>query len=75
MNNFKNLWYNKPMKHTKLTFVVILQFVNQTLEDLKKFNLTLVADQSDINLGYFTVTGTQFDISEFRHFLSGQKNI
>jgi hypothetical protein len=56
-----------------LTFVILLEYVNQTLEDLKTFNLALVDDKSDLNLGYFTVEGSHHSIKEFTQFLNGSK--
>lgn len=60
---------------TKLSFVVILEFVNITIENINTFGLKIDHDQSDLELGYFTVYGTPHLIKEFRQFLNGTPNI
>jgi len=64
------MWYNGSMNNTKHSFVVLLEYVNLTLEDISDFNVTLVPDESDLELGYFTVQGTPDSISELKEFLN-----
>lgn len=59
----------------KFSFVVLLDYVTLTLEDLFTFGLTLNEDESDLNLGYFTVEGENQSIQEFRSFLRGSTYI
>ena len=59
------------MNKAKLSFVVLLQYVNLTLEDLNTFGLNLIENESDLELGYFTVEGENQSIKEFRSFLYG----
>lgn len=56
---------------TKLSFVVLLDFVNTTIEDINTFGLKIDHDQSDLELGYFTIIGTPQRINEFRQFIHG----
>ena len=60
------------MNKAKLSFVVLLQYVNLTLEDLNTFGLNLIENESDLELGYFTVEGENQSIKEFRSFLNGE---
>ena len=55
----------------KFSFVVLLDYINQTLEDLNTFNLTLIENESDITLGYFTVQGESESIQNLKSFLNG----
>ena len=59
------------MNTTKLSFVVLLEFVNITLEDINTFGLKIIENETDIELGYFTVEGENKLIKEFRSFLYG----
>lgn len=59
----------------KYSFVVLLQFVNLTLEDLNTFGLQIVEDESDLDLGYFTITGSSFLVTEFKKFIQGSSYI
>lgn len=60
---------------TKLSFVVLLEYVNTTIEDINTFGLKIDHDQSDLELGYFTIYGTPHLIKEFRQFLNGSNKI
>ena len=64
------LWYNGSMNTTKYSFVVLLEYVNLTLEDLNTFNLSLDPDESDLELGYFTVRGDPESILDFKRFMN-----
>jgi hypothetical protein len=61
------------MNKTKLTFVVLLEYVNLTLEDVYTFGLTLNEDESDLELGYFTVEGDTESIQSFQSFMNGSE--
>lgn len=61
------------MNKTKLSFVVLLQYVNLTLEDLYTFGLTLIENESDLDLGYFTVEGETESIQSFKSFINGSE--
>ena len=55
----------------KFSFVVGLQYVNDTIEDLYEQGLQIIEDESDFALGYFTVQGTTENLNEFKAFLNG----
>jgi hypothetical protein len=59
------------MNKAKHSFVVLLEYVNLTLEDLYTFGLNLIENESDLDLGYFTVEGENQSIQEFKSFLNG----
>ncbi len=63
------------MNKTQYSFVVLLQFVNLTLNDLYTFGLTLIENESDLDLGYFTIEGETESIKEFRNFIQGNSYI
>lgn len=56
---------------SKFSFVVLLDYINQTLEDLKTFDLNLIENESDLILGYFTVEGETESINNLKSFLNG----
>lgn len=60
---------------SKLTFVVLLKYVDITVEDVKRLGLEIVKQESDLNVGYFTIQGDPDVIQEFKLFLNGLKNI
>ena len=60
--------YNRSMK--KLSFVVLLKLVPETMENIKTFGLLVLEDESDIELGYFTVYGHTKNIEKFQLFLN-----
>lgn len=53
----------------KFSFVVLLDYVSETVTDLFTFNLSIVQTESDLELGYFTVQGETESINEFKSFL------
>ena len=59
------------MNKAKLSFVVLLEYVNLTLEDVYTFGLNLIEDESDLDLGYFTIEGESESIQSFIRFLNG----
>lgn len=59
------------MNKTQYSFVVLLEFVNLTLEDVYTFGLTLNENESDLDVGYFTVEGESESINEFKGFMEG----
>ena len=60
---------------SKFTFVVLLDYVSETVTDLFTFNLSIVQTESDLELGYFTVEGETESINEFRNFIRGNSYI
>lgn len=63
------------MNKSKYSFVILLQYVNLTLEDLYTFGLQLIENESDLDLGYFTVQGETESINEFKSFINGNSYI
>ena len=61
------------MNKTQYSFVVLLEYVNLTLEDLYTFGLTLNENESDLELGYFTVEGETESIQSFKSFINGSE--
>lgn len=61
------------MNTSKHSFVVLLQYVNLTLEDLNTFGLTLIENESDLDLGYFSIQGESESIQFYKDFLNGIK--
>ena len=61
------------MNKAKTSFVVLLEYVNLTLEDVYTFGLTLNEDESDLELGYFTVEGDTESIQSFKSFMNGSE--
>jgi hypothetical protein len=59
----------------KFSFVVLLDYVSETVTDLFTFGLSIVQTESDLELGYFTVEGESESIQEFRSFLRGSTYI
>lgn len=60
---------------SKFSFVVLLDYVSETVTDLFTFNLSIVQKESDLELGYFTVEGETESINEFRNFIRGNSYI
>lgn len=59
----------------KFSFVVLLDYVSETVTDLFTFNLSIVQTESDLELGYFTIEGETESINEFRNFIRGNSYI
>ena len=55
----------------KFSFVILLEYLNITLEDIKTFKLNVIENESDLNLGYITVEGENQSIKEFKSFING----
>lgn len=54
------------------TFVVALKHVNSTISNvLKPLGLKIVPNQSDIYVGYFTVSGNSNSIVLLKQYLAG----
>ena len=55
-----------------LSFVVLNQYAATMQADvLQPLGLQIVASESDVPLGYFTVTGTAGNISLLKQYLAG----
>ena len=63
------------MNTSKLTFVILLPYISQTITDLYTFGLKILENESDLELGYFTVEGENQSIKEFKSFLQGSNFI
>ena len=59
----------------KFSFVILLEYLNITLEDIKTFKLNVIENESDLNLGYITVEGENKSIKEFKSFINGSNFI
>ena len=60
---------------SKLSFVILLPYISQTITDLYTFDLKIIENESDLELGYFTVEGENQSIKEFKSFLNGSNFI
>jgi hypothetical protein len=56
---------------SKFSFVVLLDYINETIEDLETLGLQIIENESDISLGYFTVQGETESINDMKNFLNG----
>jgi len=63
------------MNKSKFSFVILLQYINLTLEDLNTFGLQLIENESDLTIGYFTVQGETESIQSFQRFINGTEFI
>lgn len=61
----------KQPQITKHSFVVLLDYIPQTLEDLNTLGLQILENESDITLGYITIQGEYQSIQNFKSFLNG----
>lgn len=55
----------------KYSFVILLPYISQTITDLYTFDLQILENESDLELGYFTIQGENQSIQEFKSFLNG----
>lgn len=55
----------------KFSFVVGLEYVDQTIEDVYEQGLQIIESESDLILGYFTVQGPSENLNEFKAFING----
>jgi hypothetical protein len=55
----------------KYSFVILLPYISQTITDLCTFDLQILENESDLDLGYFTIQGENQSIQEFKSFLNG----
>jgi hypothetical protein len=55
----------------KYSFVILLPYISQTITDLYTFDLQILENESDLDLGYFTIQGENQSIQEFKSFLNG----
>ena len=53
------------------SFVILLEYLSITLEDLKTFGLQIIENESDLELGYITVFGKSENVNELKAFLNG----
>jgi hypothetical protein len=56
---------------SKFSFVILLEYVPITISDLYTYGLKIIENESDLELGYFTVEGENQSIKEFKSFLNG----
>lgn len=61
--------------NTKFSFVVLSDYVNEMFNTLKELNIKVNKSESDITLGYFTVTGESESIQILKDFLNGNYSI
>jgi len=59
----------------KYTFVILLPYISETISDLYTFGLEILENESDLELGYFTIQGNPSDVNEFKSFLNGSNFI
>ena len=59
------------MNKSKFSFVILLQYLNLTLEDINTFGLHLIENESDFDLGYLTIEGETESIQSFQRFING----
>lgn len=57
------------MKHS---FVILLEYVTEMIQTLEELNLKVIENESDLNLGYFTVEGETESIQNLKAFLKGE---
>lgn len=55
----------------KFSFVILLEYFNTTLEDIKTFDLKVIENESDYDLGYLTVIGKTENVNNLKAFLNG----
>ena len=60
------------MNKTSYSFVILLEYLNLTLEDINTFGLTVNHNESDLDLGYITVEGENESIQLFKRFIQGE---
>lgn len=60
---------------SKFSFVILLEYIPITITDLYTFGLQILENESDLELGYFTVQGENQSIKEFKSFLQGSNFI
>ena len=63
------------MSKSKFSFVILLEYIPITITDLYTFGLQILENESDLELGYFTVEGENQSIKEFKSFLQGSNFI
>ena len=56
---------------SKFSFVIKLEYVPITISDLNTFDLQIIENESDLELGYFTVQGETESIQNLKSFLNG----
>jgi hypothetical protein len=59
------------MAISKFSFVILLEYIPITIIDLYTYGLQILENESDLELGYFTVQGENQSIQEFKSFLNG----
>ena len=59
------------MNTSKHSFVILLEYIPITITDLYTFGLKIIENESDLELGYFTIEGENQSIQEFKSFLNG----
>ena len=63
------------MSNCKFSFVILLEYVSTIFDDLNTLDLQIIENESDLELGYFTVEGENQSIQEFKSFLLGSNFI
>lgn len=56
----------------KFTFVILNEYLNITLEDIKTFGLKINKNETELPLGYITVEGENESIQLFKRFINGE---
>lgn len=56
---------------TKHSFVIKLEYIPITIDDLNTLDLKIIENESDLELGYFTVEGENQSIQNLKSFLNG----
>ena len=57
---------------SQFSFVVLSDYINQTITDLYTYGLNINKNESDLSLGYFTIEGENESIKDFYNFLNGE---
>ena len=57
---------------SKFSFVVLSDYINQTITDLYTYGLIINKNETDFSLGYFTIEGENESIKNFYNFLNGE---
>lgn len=56
---------------SKHSFVIKLEYIPITLDDLNTLDLQIIENETDLDLGYFTVQGENQSIQNLKAFLNG----
>lgn len=56
---------------SKFSFVIKSEYIPITISDMNTFDLKIIENESDLELGYFTVEGENQSIQNLKSFLNG----